>query len=429
MDVTKLKKTKYIENIEETVSEMKDRKQCNLEEPIDIEFYETITPNKEIYENLRIVQPVLDKTNSGPGENYESLKIGPKQEHKVKAAQYVCMTESDTKQKAVLLILSMTGVILSSVSLVISSTAQERAEAVDGTWSGWSLWEACSTTCDVGIQRRHRNCSNPVPLGNGRQCLGLDNEHRLCMSGSCTNGGWSAWGSWGSCSASCNVGRKTRFRTCTNPRPSLFGDFCEGENTQVEICGRNPCNDGGWSAWRSWGSCSASCNVGLKSRFRTCTNPRPSLFGDFCEGENTQVEICGRNPCKETRVAFNVYQSSAKGTTGSHTVIFTSILLNEGEAYNQTDGIFTAPFSGLYQFNGQICTVVGEDADYTLTIEGKSFASGEYRTPSEASDGKCTSFSAVVSVLKDQRVWITSQHLFANGNDWNSFSGILIHKT
>ncbi|XP_045191151.2 thrombospondin-1-like [Mercenaria mercenaria] len=340
-------------------------------EQADLELYETVSVDDDIYENTGIAVSVLEKPNSGLSEKCETLQTAPQEEQKIDSSKVATCT---TCQKVMLLIFVLASVLMSSVSLVIALTIHLRVEAaVDGSWSDWASWETCSTTCDVGLQTRHRNCSSPAPLGHGRQCLGEDSEHRLCMPGPCSNGSWSAWG--------------------------------------------------------SWGSCSVSCDVGLKSRLRICTHPRPSVFGSSCEGDNMQAEICGREPCSETRVAFNVYQYSATGISDSHTVIFTNILLNEGGAYNQTDGLFTAPFSGLYQFNGQICTVVGKNAEYTLTIEGKSFASGEYRTPSDAGDGKCTSFSAVVSVLRDQRVWITSQHLFANDNDWNSFSGILIHKT
>jgi hypothetical protein len=33
------------------------------------------------------------------------------------------------------------------------------------------------------------------------------------------NGNWAGWGSWGSCSVTCETGAKVRTRTCTNPAP------------------------------------------------------------------------------------------------------------------------------------------------------------------------------------------------------------------
>ncbi|XP_053407367.1 semaphorin-5B-like isoform X2 [Mercenaria mercenaria] len=302
-----------------TVSRLKVRAQDDRVEQADT----------ELYEQTGVVLTVIEKTNSRRREKCETLQTAPKEEHKTDASKVAIYM---TWQK-VMFIFVLASVLMSSVSL-IDLIIHLRAEAVDGSWSDWGSWEACSTTCGVGLQTRHRNCSSPAPLGDGRQCLGEVNEHRLCMPGPCSNGGWSAWGRWGSCSASCDVGLKSRLRTCTRPRPSPFGSFCEGDNMQTEICGGEPCSDRGWSAWGSWGSCSASCDVGLKSRLRTCTRPRPSPFGSFCEGDNTQAEICGREPCSETRVAFNVYESSVTGYNESHTVIFTRILLNEGQAYN-----------------------------------------------------------------------------------------------
>ncbi|XP_053385076.1 netrin receptor UNC5B-a-like [Mercenaria mercenaria] len=141
-----------------------------------METYDTIEPEH------RICMENLDKTNPALSEIYEKLQITHPQEDTSKVSKNICMT--DRKRKYLVLLCVMTCVVLSLTSL--GFTILEKVEAIDGSWSGWAHWEACSSTCDVGMQRRQRNCSNPHPSGNGRQCLGVDNEQRFCYSGPCS---------------------------------------------------------------------------------------------------------------------------------------------------------------------------------------------------------------------------------------------------
>lgn len=55
--------------------------------------------------------------------------------------------------------------------------------------------------------------------------------------------------------------------------------------------------DGGWSIWGQWSKCTASCGGGVRSRTRTCTNPRPSNGGSKCGGISSSSSSCGATPC------------------------------------------------------------------------------------------------------------------------------------
>ena len=56
---------------------------------------------------------------------------------------------------------------------------------VDGGWTSWSDYGACSKTCGTGNQCRTRTCTNPPPSNNGSECVGNGREHRSCNTDPC----------------------------------------------------------------------------------------------------------------------------------------------------------------------------------------------------------------------------------------------------
>ncbi|XP_023559876.1 hemicentin-1 [Octodon degus] len=175
----------------------------------------------------------------------------------------------------------------------------ERHCPVDGRWSPWGSWSACSVSCGGGTRQRTRDCSDPVPQYGGSKCEGSDIQSDFCNTDPCPiHGNWSPWSSWGTCSRTCNGGQMRRYRTCDNPRPSNGGRACAGPDTQVQRCNTDLCPvDGSWGNWQNWSRCSVSCGGGEKTRIRLCDSPLPSKNGRFCRGDATQVARCNTQPC------------------------------------------------------------------------------------------------------------------------------------
>nr|XP_055175129.1 hemicentin-1 isoform X2 [Nyctereutes procyonoides] len=184
--------------------------------------------------------------------------------------------------------------LMGSVLVRVPVTVQ-----VHGGYSQWSSWRSCSVTCGKGIQKRSRLCNNPFPANGGKPCQGSDSETRNCQRKLCpVDGGWSEWNPWEECTRSCGRGNRTRTRTCNNPSAQYGGRPCEGNAVEIIMCNIRPCPvHGVWSTWQPWSACSESCGKGAQIRTRLCNNPPPSFDGSYCDGTETQMQVCNERHC------------------------------------------------------------------------------------------------------------------------------------
>jgi len=178
----------------------------------------------------------------------------------------------------------------------------------NGGFSQWSSYGSCSKTCGTGSQTRSRTCTNPKPFGGGTKCSGCWSntctkyQSRDCNTNCCpVNGGYTEWGTWGSCSKTCEDDAiRVRERNCTNPPQSCGGDDCVPETKNGTIVALNetePCSqgvpcpvNGMWGQWGNWSSCSENCGGGNQTRIRLCDSPAVAHGGDPCPSNSSYVE-------------------------------------------------------------------------------------------------------------------------------------------
>lgn len=182
-----------------------------------------------------------------------------------------------------------------------------------GEWTEWSHWTDCSTTCDVGQQTRTRFCngSNCKSTGNERvnhSDITNKTDKRVCYRGPCPERGLrNEWTPWSQCSSPCGFGKQHRLRNCS----VVEGDSCAGSLMQVKVCYRKDCKvNGGWSSWSNWTECSLTCGIGVEAKFRFCTNPKPQGGGDLCHGKDVMVRRCIVTKCSYQSHASDSFWSS-----------------------------------------------------------------------------------------------------------------------
>ncbi|KAM5241577.1 A disintegrin and metalloproteinase with thrombospondin motifs 14 isoform 1-T1 [Hipposideros larvatus] len=76
--------------------------------------------------------------------------------------------------------------------------------------------------------------------------------------------------------------------------------------------------DGGWSSWANFGSCSRSCGGGVRSRSRNCDNPFPAYGGRMCSGPMFQYQVCNSEECPGPYEDFRAQQCAKRNSYYIH---------------------------------------------------------------------------------------------------------------
>lgn len=144
-------------------------------------------------------------------------------------------------------------------------------DSEDG-WSPWSEWTQCTVTCGSGTQQRGRSCDD-----TSNTCAGPSIQTRRCSLGKCDRRGMENI-FFVAVKILCEASGKTG---------------ANGKNIPVCLVRQ----DGGWSLWSPWSSCSVTCGEGLITRIRHCNSPIPQRGGKDCIGEGRETQGCQAKPC------------------------------------------------------------------------------------------------------------------------------------
>lgn len=103
----------------------------------------------------------------------------------------------------------------------------------------------------------------------------------------CVGCSWSSWGNFGSCSASCNYGLKYRYRS---KRSGGCGAVCAGSSVHVARCYLRCCPVNCNWYWSSWSPC-RGCGISTQTS-TVVVRVRSSCRGRACPTTTTRRQSC-----------------------------------------------------------------------------------------------------------------------------------------
>ncbi|XP_061176735.1 multimerin-2-like isoform X1 [Saccostrea echinata] len=140
---------------------------------------------------------------------------------------------------------------------------------------------------------------------------------------------------------------------------------------------------------------------------------------------NLTKNMCG----KSKNVAFSASVSSYSSSWNSGTLVFPSVITNEGNGYNPSNGIFTAPFDGTYVFFVNVQSYNKNTIYVDIVLNGST----KVRTMAFSSSGNdyydAGPNLVVLTIQKGDAVWVRhySGQGYYHDSPITTFSGFLIY--
>lgn len=129
--------------------------------------------------------------------------------------------------------------------------------------------------------------------------------------------------------------------------------------------------------------------------------------------------------------AFNAYGISDEDVSKNETIVFETVLMNEGDSYDPATGKFVTPLNGLYTFTVFLCTNPDKYLNFAITADNKDLLVGTHYDQSMS----CGSGSVFAQLRSGQEVWVrsissySSDQLKENVYRRNAFMGALLQGT
>ncbi|XP_071168343.1 complement C1q tumor necrosis factor-related protein 2-like [Mytilus edulis] len=129
---------------------------------------------------------------------------------------------------------------------------------------------------------------------------------------------------------------------------------------------------------------------------------------------------------------FAIIESRAFTLDKESTVVFDTIVLNEGSHYNNYDGVFVAPRNGIYMFSWTVSSANANRVITELVVDDEVITStGE--KGADSGSHMSASMTAMCKIKKNGHAWIrttgySGPHYFHSQNDYprTSFLGLLV---
>jgi hypothetical protein len=130
-------------------------------------------------------------------------------------------------------------------------------------------------------------------------------------------------------------------------------------------------------------------------------------------------------------IIFNAYQLTDLSPVINQTMVFTKIIVNDGNAYDSSTGIFTAPTSGTYYFSAQLCITKFENMHIVIKVNDRTVVAQHVY---DYHSYECGFLQTVARIKENDRVivqWLRWSYqdnvLVQYDYARNFFTGSLIH--